>query len=53
MNKETKERWLDLLWDSLKKDPRHRTTHRQTGWGVKTKIGLLACVGTIIKETKP
>ncbi len=37
---------IDLLWDSLKKDPEHKD-RRQTGWGTKTKIGLIACVARI------
>lgn len=34
---------IDLLWDSLKRDPEH-ADRRQTGWGTKTKVGLIACV---------
>ena len=34
---------IDLLWDYLKKDPEHKD-RRQTGFGTKTKIGLVASI---------
>jgi hypothetical protein len=37
---------IDLLWDSLKRDPEHKD-RRQTGWGTKTKTGLIACIERI------
>ncbi len=37
---------VDLLWDSLKRDPEH-SDRRQTSWGTKTKEGLAACVERI------
>lgn len=37
---------VNLLWDSLKRDPEH-TDRRETGWGTKTKEGLAACVERI------
>jgi hypothetical protein len=37
---------VELLWDSLKRDPEHRD-RRQTGWGTKTKTGLAACLDNI------
>ena len=40
---------VDLLWDYLKKDPEHKD-RRQTGFGTKTKIGLVASIERIINE---
>ena len=40
---------IDLLWDSLKRDPEHKD-RRQTGWGTKTKVGLLASLHRIFYE---
>jgi hypothetical protein len=40
---------LGLLWDSLKRDPDHKD-RRQTGFGTKTKEGLVACIEGCIKE---
>ena len=37
---------FDLLWDYLKRDPDHKD-RRQTGWGTKTKVGLVACLDRI------
>ena len=45
----TEEKILELLWDSLKRDPEHKD-RRQTGWGTKTKQGLCACIYRISKE---
>ncbi len=36
----------ELLWDYLPKDPDH-SDRRKTGWGTKTKIGLVACIERI------
>jgi len=36
----------ELLWDSLKRDPEHKD-RRQTGWGTKTMLGLVACLNRI------
>jgi hypothetical protein len=36
----------ELLWDYLPKDPEHKD-RRKTGWGTKTKIGLVACIERI------
>jgi hypothetical protein len=41
-------RVVELLWDSLKRDPEHKD-RRQTGWGTKTKVGLVACLDRIYK----
>lgn len=40
---------VDLLWDSLKRDPEH-LDRRQTGWGTKTKEGLAACIERIAAD---
>ena len=40
---------IDLLWDSLKRDPEHKD-RRVTGWGTKTKQGLVACIERIHRE---
>jgi hypothetical protein len=37
---------VQLLWESLKRDPEHKD-RRQTGWGTKTKQGLVACLDRI------
>lgn len=37
---------VDLLWYSLKRDGEHKD-RRQTGWGTKTKTGLIACIERI------
>jgi hypothetical protein len=42
---------IDLLWDYLKKDPEHKD-RRQTGFGTKTKIGLVASINRIIAEAR-
>lgn len=34
---------IPLLWDYLKRDPEHKD-RRQTGWGTKTKQGLVASI---------
>ena len=39
----------ELLWEHLKHDPSH-ADRRQTGWGTKTKDGLIACIERIIEE---
>jgi hypothetical protein len=38
----------DLLWDSLARDPEH-PDRRCTGWGTKTKKGLVACLERIFE----
>jgi hypothetical protein len=48
----TEEKIIELLWDSLKRDPEHKD-RRQTGWGTKTKQGLVACIYRINKEHPP
>ena len=39
---------LCLLWDSMKRDPEHKDRVR-TGYGTKTKLGLLACIRSIMQ----
>lgn len=41
------EQLIDLLWSYMKRDPDHRD-RVQTGYGTKTKTGLVACVRRII-----
>ena len=48
-NKEQETCVIDLLWDSLKKDPEFKD-RRQTGWGTKTKVGLIACITRIASD---
>ena len=43
------EQILELLWDYLKRDPEHKDRKR-TGWGTKTKQGLIASIYRISKE---
>lgn len=54
MTERQKRKFLGLLWDSLKRDPEYYGTRfedrRQTGWGTKTQVGLLACIERIIEE---
>lgn len=40
---------IELLWDSLKRDPEHKD-RRQTGWGTKTQMGLVASLNRIYEE---
>lgn len=37
---------LELLWGSLKKEPGYDRVH--TGFGTKTKTGLLNCIESIV-----
>jgi hypothetical protein len=41
--------FVELLWDLLKGDPEHKDRVK-TGWGTKTKVGLIACIERIIEE---
>jgi hypothetical protein len=50
MTPERQQSIIDLLWDSLKRDPEHKD-RRQTGWGTKTKTGLIACIDLITTST--
>ncbi len=45
----TEQNALDLLWESLKRDPDH-ADRKQTGYGTKTQTGLLACLRAIYHE---
>jgi hypothetical protein len=40
---------IELLWESLKRDREHKD-RRLTGWGTKTKVGLVACVERIFTQ---
>ncbi len=40
-------RLVELLWDYLKRDPEHKD-RRQTGYGTKTKLGLVASIRSIL-----
>lgn len=42
-NKRQTQAALELLWEHLPKD-RENKDRRQTGWGTKTKVGLIACL---------
>lgn len=41
--------FISMLWGYLKRDPEH-ADRRQTGWGTKTKTGLIACLNRIASE---
>jgi hypothetical protein len=49
MDEKKAQKIIELLWDSLKRDPEHKD-RRQTGWGTKTMVGLVACLDTIYRE---
>ncbi len=42
---------VDLLWDYLKRDPEHKD-RRKTGYGTKTKVGLVNTIAWIIDKHK-
>lgn len=46
-----KDALLELLWNSLK-PVEGQPDQRQTGWGTKTKIGLLACIERLESEAQ-
>ena len=46
---EPKSRILDMLWEHLPKDREHKD-RRQTGWGTKTKKGLIGSLTRIVLE---
>lgn len=48
MTNEQEQAILDLLWDSLLRDPEHKDRKR-TGWGTKTQAGLIACIQRIVE----
>ena len=50
MNEVQQQKIVGLLWDFLKRDSEHKD-RRQTGWGTKTKRGLVLCIERIISET--
>lgn len=51
LNKEQTQAALELLWDHLPKDREHKD-RRQTGWGTKTKVGLIACLERIATDSE-
>ena len=48
MDEQKAQKIVELLWDSLKRDPEHKD-RRQTGWGTKTQVGLVACLDSIYR----
>lgn len=40
---------VELLWNSMKRDPQHKD-RVQTGYGTKTKQGLVLSIARIMKE---
>ncbi len=52
MTKKQQDAVLELLWDSMKRDPENRDRVR-TGWGTKTKEGLVACIERIARGDSP
>jgi hypothetical protein len=49
ITEEQADKLITLLWGALAKDPDHQ--HRkQTGYGSKTKVGLVACIQRILFE---
>jgi hypothetical protein len=49
MSEHQKQLLFELLWDHLPKDSEHKD-RRHTGWGTKTKVGLIACIDRIVGE---
>lgn len=47
MTEKQKQELIELLWDSMKRDPEHKDRVR-TGYGTKTQTGLLACIESIM-----
>ena len=46
-----REKLIDLLWQSLKSDSVDNfNDRRRTGYGTKTKQGLIACIERVINE---
>lgn len=48
MSAEQENQLVELLWNYMKRDPEHKDRVR-TGWGTKTKIGLVACISRIVE----
>jgi hypothetical protein len=46
MSDEQRKQLLELLWGCMTRDPEH-TDRVQTGWGTKTREGLVACIERI------
>lgn len=49
MSDAQKDKMLALLWNFLKDDPQH-LDRKRTGYGTKTRDGLIACIDRIIQE---
>lgn len=49
LSKSQKEDLIDLLWDDLRKDLNH-SDRKRTGWGGKTKDGLVASIEDILNK---
>lgn len=49
MEEERGNQIIELLWDYMKKD-RMYIDRVHTGWGTKTKVGLLNCIDRIMEE---
>ncbi len=47
----TEQELVNLLWDSLKRDPENKD-RRKTGYGTKTKVGLVNTIAWILDKTK-
>ena len=52
MTEEQQAQLSGLLWEYMKRDPEHRD-RVQTGWGTKTKQGLVACINRIMTGDEP
>lgn len=50
MNQTQEQALIDLLWNYMKRDPENPGSRRQTAWGTKTRIGLVACIRRIVEE---
>jgi len=50
-----KEQITDLLWNSLKKGKplSDGAETRETGWGTKTRHGLIQCIRSIVQNRRP
>lgn len=46
---ERRQALIELLWDSMKRDKEHKDCVR-TGWGTKTKTGLVASIERIFSD---
>lgn len=42
---------IELLWNYMRKDREHKD-RVHTGWGTKTKTGLVACIARIVEDNE-